>query len=155
MSNAIQEVDDLMRVFSARIAILMDLFTVEATALAWKLAAEAMRAELPKQTVVGSLSWKGRPEKLSVAIPVLRKPGVDLGPPKVKIIGPKPIAKAKQFDELLGRRLGKWARRDGKVSYTCVSGDSKSVFVKIKRTDNNEIKKVKFASMVRDWIYIQ
>lgn len=164
MSDAFQEAGDMLNDLTRRISVLMDLFTVEATALAWKLAAEVMVAELPRQLAVGSLSWKGRPEKAKLAMPVMRKPGtdfvsvtrkpgVDLGPPKVKILGPKPEAKAKRFEELIDRKIGKWARRDGKVSYICVG--KSGAFCTMKRTDNGEDKKVKFASIVRDWIYIQ
>jgi hypothetical protein len=150
MTDVAAEAGEMMQDFLNRITVLKNVFEVQLTALAWKLAAEVMKAEMPTTFAVGSLSWKNKPERTKVVVPVPKKPS---GPMKVTILGPKPKERAERFQALLGRRIGKWARRDGKVQYTCV--DKAGAFYTMRRVDDGVEKKVKFASIVADWIYIQ
>lgn len=167
MTAVAKQADDLFQDFLNRMALLRDTFEIQLTALAWQLAAEVV-AKLPDQFAVGSLTWKdkGKPaQEAKVVIPVekpAKKPraaSTAISAPKVVILGPKPAERAKRFQELLERRIGKWARRDGKVQYTMcdakVFPDSRKAFYKMRRLDNGVEKWIKFTSIVRDWIYIQ
>jgi hypothetical protein len=61
MSNASEELADLMEKFQARAELLVAQFQVEATAIAWRIAAEQLSSEMPSIVASGSLSWEGKP----------------------------------------------------------------------------------------------
>jgi len=69
MSNASEELADLMEKFQARAELLVAQFQVEATAIAWKIAAEQLSKEMPSIVASGSLSWEGKPaHKAEIAV---------------------------------------------------------------------------------------
>lgn len=161
---AAKRADELFQDLLNRLALLRDTFEIQLTALAWQLAAEVV-AKLPDKYAVGSLTWKdkGQPvKKAKVVIPVKTKrvhPHERVfGKPYIK--GPQPVDRARRYEDLLFERTGKWSRRDGNVTYTCVDeslsqgASGKPAFYKMKRDDNSVIKHVKFSSLVSDWKHI-
>lgn len=162
---------EMHQTFKNHVDVMMNVLSVEITALAWKMVNEVMAKELPRQVAVGSLLWNGKDKKKQFYVDVGELPPAKAkkfigkvakatrwtSNNKVVILGPKPESKALLFTKLLQDSNQRWSRRDGKVTYLCVGGSSrgfskgKSAFYTMQRMDNNERKRVKFTSLVSDW----
>lgn len=156
----IDDANQLLAKYTAQMEAMFDAFRVEATALAWKLAAQIISEQIPKTVAVGTLSYDGK--ETQVAIPAAdapKEPKVFKGAGKIVITGPKPKERADKYSELLAKKNGIWARRGSKrVQYACVGwkgtpSGSRPVFYLMKNVKTGKTITVKFDSIVSDWTH--
>jgi len=105
MSNASRELADLMERFQAQAEILVTQFQVEATAIAWKIAAEQLNSELPSIVASSSLSWNGksaRKTELTVKSPDINTKSIIKGNGKIRPVK-NGVSNSQKILNVLGR----------------------------------------------------
>jgi hypothetical protein len=153
------EAQALLNKYTAQMTAVMEAFRIEATALAWKIAADLVAKNLPERVAVGSLSYNGKKTEMVIPAPKKHK-----AKPEAKVIKGSGTIQPKRADQytdlLVGKRHGIWSRRGStKVTYTCegwkgVPNGMKPVFYIMKNTKSGKTITVKFDSIVRDWTYV-
>jgi len=161
------EVNQLLTKYQAHMQAVMEAFRIEATALAWKMAAQIMSDMLPQTVAIGTLSYDGKETK--VAVPTVDaevskpepKAKVIKGSGKIKPAKPaaKPKTTAEKYGDLLASKEGVWARRGSRrVQYTCMGwkavprGMHPIAYI-MKNTKTGKTITVKFDSIVSDWTH--
>lgn len=150
----------LLNKYTAQMQALMESFRIEATALAWQIAAKLVAEALPERIAVGTLSYDGKQTKAVMSAPKKHKPQTKV----IKGSGKIPSSKPESFKHILfeqeaGRALGLWSRRGStKVTYKCVgrkgtlNGTPTTIYL-MKNEKTRKTIEVKFDSIVRDWTY--
>lgn len=85
--SAARELAELIEKFQARAEVLVTQFHVEATAIAWKIAAEQLNRDMPAVVASGSMSWSGKPARRAEMIinsPRVNVKGIIKGGGKIK-----------------------------------------------------------------------
>lgn len=156
-----EEAQALLDKYTAQMQAVMESFRIEATALAWKIAADLVAKTLPERVAVGTLSYNGKKTKMVMAATKTVPYTPKYHDRVIKGSGKITPKRADQYTDLLvGKRHGTWARRGStKVTYTCegwkgVPNGAKPTVFLMKNKKTGKTIGVKFDSIVRDWTFV-
>ena len=158
------EAQALLNKYTAQMNAVMEAFRIEATALAWKIAADLVAKSLPERVAVGTLSYGDKKTEMVIPAPKKHKAKPETkvikGSGKIAATGSAPQQRASHYADLLGRKWGVWSRRGStKITYNVVGWKGvpegmKPVLYIMKNTKSGKTITVKFDSIVRDWTYV-